>query len=492
MNKYLSLNINNIKNIKSANIQLPIEKGLYAIVGDNGSGKSTIMYILSQLVRRSSLSQLNKNDFDQTSFIEFNNNGVIDKWKYNYTYHKWNSSLFPDKLPFDGFYEGSIFYGTRFRDATIVEKLLEDRDFLSNICDADEYVKKNLSKILHNNYDHYPNLKRIKNREIAKKHNFEGMPYFYEIKGNLISQFRMSSGECMLITLLHFVYNKIIRKNYTEGNNIIFLIDEVELALHPSSINRLVDFLDDLCKEYKIAVYFSTHSAEIIRRIKPRKTFQIVDNNGNIIINTPCYPSYAIRDLYSPDGFDYLILVEDDLAKQIVEKVIRENKLRDSRLIHVLPSGDWYNTLKLHKDIKENTVLGIGKHVISVIDGDVVDKVNEKKEFENLVKLFLPIKSIEKYLYKAIIIEKDIDFIKYMGDKYFHVRSIKDIVNDYKTNYKYQEDTNGKNFFEMLTSNLYRTGMNEEEFIKLFCDDLYNMVDFSKFKTQLEKKVTQK
>lgn len=51
--------------------------------------------------------------------------------------------------------------------------------------------------------------------------------------------------------------------------------------------------MNGLSKEHDVPVYFSTHS-------------------------------------YTPDGFDYLILVEDVLAKQIVEKVLREENMRVS------------------------------------------------------------------------------------------------------------------------------------------------------------------
>lgn len=52
----LKIEIANIKNIHRAQLSLPVEAGLYAIVGENAAGKSTIMLALSQLVRGSSLS----------------------------------------------------------------------------------------------------------------------------------------------------------------------------------------------------------------------------------------------------------------------------------------------------------------------------------------------------------------------------------------------------------------------------------------------------
>ncbi len=39
----IHLEIKNIKNIQYADLFLPSQKGMYALVGENGCGKSTIM-----------------------------------------------------------------------------------------------------------------------------------------------------------------------------------------------------------------------------------------------------------------------------------------------------------------------------------------------------------------------------------------------------------------------------------------------------------------
>lgn len=65
----IDLKIRNVKNIKKANLSLPFDKGLYAIVGENGCGKSTLMLALSLMVKTSSVRMLTPNDLDTQSNI---------------------------------------------------------------------------------------------------------------------------------------------------------------------------------------------------------------------------------------------------------------------------------------------------------------------------------------------------------------------------------------------------------------------------------------
>lgn len=161
---------------------------------------------------------------------------------------------------------------------------------------------------------------------------------------------------------------------------LLFLIDEAELALHPAAINRLVTLFSQLINKVNMVVIFSTHSTEIINRISPQNIYMIDNTNGIVNSLNPCYPNYAIRNLYVPNGYDFIILVEDELAKAVVERLIRFNRMCSSRLWHVVPSGDWAQTLKLQNDIQESGLLGIGKRVISILDGDIRTDGDKKRQ----------------------------------------------------------------------------------------------------------------
>ena len=487
----LQISIKNIRNIKQAELELPFTKGLYCIVGENGCGKSTLMLAMSLMVKTSSAHMLTKEDISKDSVIDITTEKGTDHWFYKngkittgqfvhlknkQTKKKSDNGLLV-RTHYQGFYEGSIFYGSRFNDYDIADSFIKRADFMQNIIPADAFVSETLGYILHDDKSYYTSLYTVKNKKLAEKYDFKGRPYFLKCGSSFISQFRMSSGECMLISLINFI-NSLIIKNNMKNRKALFLIDEVELALHPSAINRLVLFLEKLLNEsdQELVVYFSTHSAELIHRIEAKRIFLIENDNGIIDIINPCYPNYAIRNLYIPNGFDFVLLVEDELAKALVEKVLLENNLKRSKLCCVLPAGGCHQMLKLHHDMVTFNTLGVGKHIISIYDGDVKDGISSKDEYSTLQKCFLPIPSIEKYLQEKLIINPDKEFTKLIGDKYFNQRSINSIIHDFVNDdrTKSNKKKNGKNFYNVLIKNLERTGISENEFIKYLCDDIYS------------------
>lgn len=449
----IHLEIKNIKNIQYTDLFLPSQKGMYALVGENGCGKSTIMLALSLMIKKSSNKLLSENDLSQESLICLEMDELADNWRFkdnrlvtDVTELYRGHPVLGTNIKIQGFYEGSIFFGTRFYDYGLVDDFMKVDNFEDELIEADDFVKETLGYILHNDKSYYNSLLKVKNRSLARKYNFRGMPYFRKIGDKYISQYRMSSGESMLISLIDFINNLVVRNTGTD--KLLFLIDEVELALHPSAIDRLVEILDGLVKKSstELIVYFSTHSAELLHRIPSKNIFLLENNGGNVVCTNPCYPNYAIRNLYVPNGFDFLLLVEDMLAKALVEKVIRNNRFGNSKLICVLPAGGCNQMLQLHHDMITYNTLGVGKRIISIYDGDVKKEISKKKEYKNLHKCFLPIPSIEKYLKTKLVDIPDPIFIKLIGDKYFTQRSLQSILLDYKNDprTKIKGDNDGK------------------------------------------------
>ncbi|MFP1920483.1 ATP-dependent nuclease [Lonsdalea quercina] len=498
----LQMTIHKIKGIPNGSIELPIENGIYAIVGSNGIGKSTIISCLAQLLSRHNLGLLKEQDYNNESYVEFTFNGRTDKWYCENGF--WKADTYPHSIKFNGTYEGSLFYGMRFIDSKNVDELVSEGKILENeIVDADPYIVEHLGEILHSDKTHYTSLSRVRNKTIRERLGLKNTPYFMQSENaSIISQYRMSSGECLTISLLHFIYNSVVRRSLNRKQPILMLIDEIELALHPTAITNLLNLLKSLTSKYdNLTVIITSHSPEVIHSISPNNIFKLEfdknDENCFNIIN-PCYPSYAIRDVYTHDGFDYLLLVEDKLAQIIVKRSIDKLKLNNSRLVNVMPVGGWFNVLKLHFELSDKNVLGVGKTIISVLDGDVSDKI--PKEYKSLKKFFLPVNSVEKYLRNILIVQPNKPIKKSINDKFFDVTSINQILTEYSQEEEkfksqspeyYKEDHDGKRLYRKILNFIKARKISEEEFIIRLYEILEENIDFSSLHNNLSKGLSQ-
>lgn len=483
----ISIEISKIKNVEHAFLELPLAKGISVIVGGNGSGKSTILQSLSQAFMRASLRQLDEDDYGPQSKVDISLAGDKRSWRPDPKKGWWADDA--RLLKVNGMYEGSLFYGSRFHDSRLVDTLLKSGKLEPDeIVDADEYVKEKLSYILHGAQGRYEGLKKLRNRDIAKKHGLKNTPYFNEVGGKLISQYRMSSGECLLITLLHFVYNAIVRRSLPKSQFILALIDEIEVALHPIAVFRFLATINDLVdQDENIMVVLTSHSPEVIRRIDPKNIYKIENNGGVIEAVNPAYPSYVIRDVYKHDGFDTLILVEDVLTRILVQRQIEDAGLLESRLIHVVPVGGWENVLKLHRDLLSGNVLGLDRNILSVIDGDMKDKIPET--YKPFKKLFLPVDSIEKFLLEVCVEGKNPAVKKMIGDKYFPIKSVTEISEEHRKEYTKGTSSESKKFYGRILRELKSRGISEEIFVEKLAQDLPAIINFSKFRESLKRAV---
>lgn len=495
----LSLEIIDIKNISHGKLEIPIDNGIYCLVGKNGCGKSTIMSCLAQTIFSSSLNMLREEDYSQNSFVKLKYDEKETIWFYDKNKGSWKSNVHPTKrIHFNGLYEGSLFYGTRFRDSLIVDDLVHQGVLsIESIVDADEYIKNKMSYILHGNAGHYQKLMRVRNKRIAADANLTNTPYFQMFKDKMVSQYRMSSGECMLISLLHFIYNSLERRSLSVNRPVLMLIDEIELALHPVAISRLVSLLEELVEKYNnLTVVLTTHSPDVIRKISPHNLYMVETNDSpcteSFIITNPCYPSYAIRDIYMHDGFDYVILVEDNLAKHIVSKIIKENRLNDSCLINVLPIGGWENVLKFQHEVYRSNSFGVGTRIFSVLDGDIQGKVG--KEYKQFTKLYLPIGSVEKLLLKVVTEPNSKPYYrklkKDINDNFFEIDTIDAILENEQ--YHCEGDNNGKALYSKLRQNYQKRGISEDTFVKELCEILLKYLSFGDFISSLKKIILKK
>lgn len=469
----LKMNIHKIKCINDLEIEIPTEKGLYAITGQNGSGKSTIVACASSV-----FFHMPMNDYfgktDEDAYIAFELENAKRSWKKEN--HKWIQSS-NGAMNIKGFYEGSLIFGNRFRDTSYNKLRMIEAIDTNKLIPASDFIRENLGQILQGDSNFYEKLWFVS----SNYEKFDGTVFFYEKNGKRISQFHMSTGENLLISILNSLY---IRNNDRANLNkpcLIFL-DEIELALHPSSLKRLLYFLQEMSNKYNYAIYFSTHSIELISGISPNNIFFIErHSDGSIEIMNPCYPAYATRILYDHSGYDNIILVEDDLAREIIRRILRKECLLNNRFVHVLPCGGYSNVIDLADDVVRNNLLGKKASICIILDLDI--KTNAENYItnngiaNNIPLNYLPIESLEKYLRKKLVKNVDHVLFRRLNDYIFQQKSLTDIINDYVHNNNADNDNNGKILYKLIDSELRERRKDRNELIEMIVEYLFEKND---------------
>lgn len=479
----LRIRIHKIKSIEDLEINLPVEKGLYAITGQNGCGKSTIVTCASR-----AFFKIDMNDyFGETandSFIETEYDGIERRW-YKDSGNEWQHSS-NGKIQIKGFYEGSLIFGNRFRN-TSYEKLKRVESVKQRLLQpAPDFIRENLGLILQRNKSFYEKMWFADGNSMGLR---GGSIFFYEKGGKRVSQYHMSTGENLLISVL----NSLNIRNEDRANlatPCMIFLDEIELALHPSSLKLLVSFLRRLSEEMNYAIYFSTHSIELISSIEPNKIFYIerYPDNSLEVVN-PCYPAYATKFLYDHTGYDRVLLVEDDLAKEIISKIIRSKSLMDNKLVHIMPCGGWMNVMKLAEDVTRNNLLGVNAAVSVILDKDIEELSENYKNRDGVAKGinvgYLPVESLEKFLRSRLVVNVDAKLYRFLTNYVFQYRTLEDIIRDYQNEprYNWSADNNGKTFYKLLETELKERDRNRGQLVSAVVDYLFDNSDQSIIET---------
>ncbi len=463
----IKMTIHNIKSVNDFVFEIPTQKGLYAITGENGSGKSTIMSCAATAFYKPILLSYFGYPFEGSK-IEFEyeekTRRVLSAGK------RWLDPV--GSLGITGFYEGSIVFGNRFKDIDFrfLQKLNKVNP--EKLSEASSFIKENLGRILHDDTSYYDCLFILDADTDGL--NLHRPSFYLKISDRYINQLNMSTGENLLLTILYSLENRLNRKNYGP-NPMLILLDEIELALHSSALRRLVVFLREISDSDNIVILFSTHSIELIRSINPANIYYLqrfIDNSLDVV--NPCYPVYATRNLESSNyGHDFIIMVEDDLAKNLVDIILDQNRLRGNKRILTIAVGGWHQVLRFAYDtIRSNLMLKTSK-ILIILDRDIKDDVpsfmKEQRIGFSVEPSYLPVESLEKYLLKNLVIKVDHSLYKDLDDYIFQGTSLQDIILQYSTQVKNgiindkEKIKNGKAFYGIIRHELQQIRKDEND-----------------------------
>lgn len=366
----------NLKGLKEVNIVF--EKPLTAIMGVNGSGKTTVIHALACAYQPPKGGHGEDHKFSDffvpntdalwqgSEFYIVNRridkNTVLPSRKYEKAFDRW-SPRYANRPRRNVYYIGIDSCLPEIEKNTTQKRIIysstrkEDRTSKKVIKDAAAILNKNYQALMENTFHN--------------KH-FTGVELNSGLKYSSLS---MGTGEQRTIKILEKLSN-------AEPYSLI-LIDEIDLLLHVSSLKRLIKRLYEIARDKHLQIIFTTHALEMIELtqyvgIQYISTISLVGINDNsektVVYNT--INSDLIYNLTGSNNRPIKIYVEDEFAKSVVKKVLR--MLNMSGKADVIKYGAIENSFTI---ASAKVLSGEDyKNTLILLDGDKYRTYDEKLE----------------------------------------------------------------------------------------------------------------
>lgn len=204
--------------------------------------------------------------------------------------------------------------------------------------------------------------------------------------GEIYSEANSGSGE--------FIVANIVNKLSSIPSESLLLLDEPELSLHPGAQKRLLEFFLDLIIKKRIQIILSTHSQSFIELIPNQclKNF-IVNSKGKTLIEQ------GVNYLNAFDNLEIsfnapIIVVEDSLAKKIIERVIKSENLEGQFNVKYFSGGassiktSLITTFSKVDDFDKFIIFDGDMYITKTVDLSFVSESEKTKEYlEQQIKL---------------------------------------------------------------------------------------------------------
>lgn len=453
--------IEKLKKIDRLEFVLKLEKGIYAIVGNNGVGKSSLITCIAKLVKPSILKEEfsgNTNNFGESTITYVNPYGFEAIWKKNPT---WQASDTYNAMPkYKGFFESSILTGTRFYHLDNKNIVLKNKD-IETSKEATPFIKKTMDYIINGNETGF--FDNLYFSEIAYRKRL----YYIDLgDGNHITEFNFSTGEYFLLSVLKIIQTFSKRRHQDELR--LLIIDEIDIALHPLAQKRFIEKLLQWMDEFNLLIVFATHSLPILESLHENDIYHIENNK----IFNPIYPAYLASKLHQHSYYDKIILVEDKLASKFIEKII-DNINIERILYKIIPIGGWEKVLEIYTQNEKYKYFSHAS-TFCILDGDVIDQAN-KKPYKKIDKRFLPFSNIERVCVESLFIDSD---LKDKLNMLVYPKNILDLdIEEFKeeiTNISEMKTETIKNIFKKLIHEIRKYSEKEEiEITNIIIDIIY-------------------
>jgi len=204
-------------------------------------------------------------------------------------------------------------------------------------------------------------LKVAKNGQIELLFDTENLPK-EEIELE-ISQFHQGAGEASTLDLMQSLQGI--------PNTSLVIIDEVEASLHPKAQRRLVRFFLWLCRKKNVQIILSTHSPYVLEELPEEARIFLLATKTGIEVFYGITPEFALSRIDDIPHPELYIYVEDRESEILLREVL--SKYSEPQIlsrVSIVPIGKAYEVRLLGSLAKDGK---LPFKSISIEDGDQTD-----------------------------------------------------------------------------------------------------------------------
>lgn len=394
MNKVIK--INSLRNVESLTFEMP-KPGVYLLTGENGAGKSTLLACMRRIgysnafplhFPKSAISE-KLDSFTKASIVyEVAGRSV----EYKYRGERWTPQPRTNSDVLGKFEYPSVVY----IGATADRITPRPEDFKPNKTKAPSGdIVANANEVFGS--------QKFNDLKVANVTRGVSESFLFKVgvgaSTEYYSERNFSLGELCVLKLL---------KNIEScPNNSLLLIDEIEMALHPSAQIRLFRLLERLAKPKNLTVIVSSHSVSLIKTVARANLIHLMRDESKIVPVFGAFPSFVLGGVADSEErtFDAMIYVEDEVAERIVTELVQlclfekfggAGYLKPK--VGITPIGG-YSKVAMYLS-RHESMWRVGLRCHALLDADVKEEtVEELKAKEEWSKLYVFDKQKDKIKY---------------------------------------------------------------------------------------------
>ncbi len=381
------IKICNIRGVREMEFNVP-QSGVHVISGLNGSGKSTLVACIHRLGWHMAFQHYFKTS-SANNLDDFAGNITYSKGEDSVSYSYGTSRWTPTPRKNNKIVKEMEFGFKQVLciSANSAERFyIQDKDFeIRKIDDASDFIKNNMNEIF--DTDKFINLKQIR-VDVSRRRGATSRPNIGFVvlkeKKKFYSEKNFSTGEILILNLLH------VMENISEKS--LFIVDEIELALHPRAQIKVYDFLTKISDEKNITILVTTHSISLIKKCK-NLIYLHKKDDGLIEVVEKCSPALVLGYLaYDEDVIpDGITFVEDKMAKILFKEMLnfyfKISEKKYGKDIRVISAGGYREVIKIMSQTGFHA-FPKGMKVNSFLDADALEVIN-KLDITDEVKILI-------------------------------------------------------------------------------------------------------